>query len=110
MPRKITHPYTRETALMEDGKPILIVLNPPGYTIGFRPKHGRETYHLTMQRAYELAQQEQPSPSMPPERKQKPDMRPVIHPSELKKLRVQQQLTSAIERLVELVQHTEKIA
>lgn len=102
MPRKITHPYTRETSLTDhEGKTVVISLTPPGAGINFRPKHGRESYYLSMERAYEVAQQE--TAKAPVRAKARPDLQP-MHPQELKRMRIQKNLGDAIEKLVGLVQ------
>jgi hypothetical protein len=54
---KITSPYIRETAVRDDkeGKAIVVKIEPPGNNIGFRLRHGRQTWSLSVKDAYQFA-------------------------------------------------------
>jgi hypothetical protein len=46
--RKVTQPYMRDTGLMDhkEGQSIILKIQPPGNTIGFRLKNGRTTWSI----------------------------------------------------------------
>ena len=54
---KITQPYVRETPVMDtkENRAVCIKIEPPGYTIGFRLRGGRTTWHLSVLDAYMAA-------------------------------------------------------
>lgn len=59
---KITSPYVRETCVKDDksGKAIVLKIEPPGHTIGFRERHGRMTWTLPVADAYRFARGNSP--------------------------------------------------
>lgn len=52
---KVTAPYIRETPVQCEGKSIVLKIKPPGYTIGFRLRHSKQTYHLNVLDAFMAA-------------------------------------------------------
>lgn len=54
---KVTQPYIRETPVKDtkENRAVCIKIEPPGYTIGFRLRGGRTTWHLSVLDAYMAA-------------------------------------------------------
>ena len=52
---KVTAPYVRETPVLDEGKAIVVKIEPPGYSIGFRLRHSKQTYHLNVLDAWKAA-------------------------------------------------------
>ena len=52
---KVTAPYVRETPVSDEGKAIVVRIDPPGYSIGFRLRHSKQTYHLNVMDAWKAA-------------------------------------------------------
>jgi hypothetical protein len=54
---KITQPYVRETPVVDtkEGRAVVVKIEPPGFTIGFRLRGGRQTWYLSVLDAYMAA-------------------------------------------------------
>jgi hypothetical protein len=53
---KVSAPYVRETPVIgEEGKPIVLIVSPPGLTIGFRLRFSKQTHYLNVKDAYMAA-------------------------------------------------------
>lgn len=52
---KVSAPYVRETPITHEGKPVVIRIDPPGYAIGFRLRHSKQTYYLNVADAFMAA-------------------------------------------------------
>lgn len=111
--RSITHPYVRRVPLTDDGKEVLIRLDAPGHAIGFRPMHGRETYTLSMAKAYAMAKAESGIKTEAPVKIStvKPKRvvkRPVATPKPA--MDMQAKLALSIENLVSVLREQKQIA